>query len=332
MTRVAINGLGRIGRATLRILADTPALELVAVNDLTPIDDLVYLLRYDTVYGRLPETVRADDGRVVIGNREVRVLSEQDPARLPWKELDVDVVFECTGAFRHRKDLEKHVAAGAGRVVLSAPPKGGDVPSVVHGVNLLEGEPSVYSTSSCTTNCVVPVAEVMARRIGVRKALLSTVHAYTSSQGIVDSPSKQKERGRAGAANMILTTTGAASAAASILQDYEGCFDGLAIRVPVPAGSVADLTFVTAHTTSVEEINDVFRDESGQERYRGVLGVSEDPIVSSDVIGDPRASIVDLTATHVVDGDLVKVMSWYDNEWGYASQMVRQVSSLARTG
>jgi len=330
MARVAINGLGRIGRATLKILEETPELELVAVNDLTPMDTLVYLLRYDTVYGRFGKPVDADAEHLVVGNRIIRALNERDPAQLPWRDLNVDVVFECTGAFRHRKDLVKHIEAGARHAVLSAPAKGDDVASVVYGVNeLADDDKDAFSTASCTTNSIAPVAEVMARRVGVAKAVLTTVHAYTSTQGIVDSPSAKLERGRAAAANLIPTSTGAADATGEVLPQYQGRFNGLAIRVPIPVGSISDVTLVTERATSVDEVNDIFREEAQSERYAGVLGVAEDPIVSSDIIMDPRAAIVDLSSTQVVDGDLVKVMSWYDNEWGYASQMVKQVCALA---
>ena len=330
MTNVAINGLGRIGRAVLKIVLQTPELNLVAVNDLTPVDNLVYLLRYDSVYGRFDKTVIADSNKLIIDSQKIQVMSEKDPLSLPWRELNIDIVFECTGAFRNQDDLIKHLEAGARHVMLSAPAKKGDVASVVYGVNRLpDDDVAVFSTASCTTNCIAPVAEIMARRIGIKKAIMTTVHAYTSSQGIVDMPHKRIERGRAGAANLIPTSTGAASATTEILPSYSGIFDGIAIRAPVPAGSIADIIFVTEETTSADVINDIFREEKDTDRYRGVLGVSEDPIVSSDIIMDSRASIVDLTCTRVVDGDLVKVMSWYDNEWGYASQMVKQATSLS---
>lgn len=325
MATVAINGLGRIGRAALRILLETPELEVVAVNDLTDLEELVYLLRYDTVYGRLDEPVRADDGKLEIGGRVIRALSEGSPAALPWGECGVDLVLECTGAFRRRGDLEQHLDAGARHVILSAPAKGDDLTTVVYGVNDTgEETPAILSTASCTTNCIAPVAEILGRRVGVRKALMTTVHAYTSSQGLVDGPSKRPERGRAAAANLIPTSTGAAQATAETLPQYADRFDGLAIRVPVPVGSVTDMTFLTSRETSVEELDGIFREEANGARYAGVLGVVDEPIVSSDIVMDPRASIVDLGQTRVVDGDLVKLLAWYDNEWGYASQMVRQ--------
>jgi glyceraldehyde 3-phosphate dehydrogenase len=326
--RVAINGLGRIGRAILKLVMDQPALELVAVNDLVDAENLAYLLRFDTVYGRYAKEVAVNDGDLVVAGRKVRTLTSHAPADLPWKELGVELVFECTGRFTRREDLEKHVRAGARIVLLSAPSKDADVETVVRGANAVDGASGIISCASCTTNCITPIVEVIGRRIGFRKAVMTTVHAYTSSQSIVDGPDKRIRRGRAAAANLVPTTTGAALATARALPRYEGLIDGIAIRAPIPVGSIADLTFVTARTTTVEEVNRILTDEAGSERYAGVLGVSNDPLVSSDIIGDPRASIVDLDLTRVIDGDLVKVMSWYDNEWGYANQMIREALAV----
>lgn len=323
MAKVAINGLGRIGRATLKIVLDTLDLELVAANDLISPDNLAYLLNYDTVYGRYQKRVEHTDNGLLINGKEYRVFNEKDPARLPWGDLGVDVVFECTGVFRTKEGMEKHIEAGARHVILSAPEKTGEIPSVVHGVNSPEGSPKLLSTASCTTNCITPVVEVVGRRIGIRKAIMTTIHAYTSSQSIVDGPKKKWRRGRAAAANFVPTSTGAAKATTKVLTQFAGKFDGLAVRGPVAAGSIADIVLLVERPTSEEEVNRIFREEAQTERYRGILGVSEDPIVSSDIIQDPRASIVDLTMTKVVDGDLVKIMSWYDNEWGYSAQMVR---------
>src|SRR5688572_22019078 len=326
--RVAINGLGRIGRALLRVAIDEPALELVAVNDLVDAENLAYLLRFDTVYGRYSKPVAIERDDLVVAGRRLRTLRSRDPLELPWKELGVDLVFECTGALTRREDLEKHVRAGARVVLLSAPSKGEGVEMVVHGVNVPGGAPAIISCASCTTNCITPIVEVIGRRIGIEKAVMTTVHAYTSSQSIVDGPSKRFRRGRAAAANLVPATTGAAHATTRALPEYAGRFDGVAIRAPIPVGSIADITFVTSRETTVEEVNKIFIDEAETERYARVLGVSSDPLVSSDIVGDPRASIVDLELTKVIDGDLVKVMSWYDNEWGYANQMVRQAVSM----
>jgi len=329
-TKVAINGLGRIGRAILKLVLDEPSLELVAVNDLVDAEDLAYLLRFDTVYGRYSKPVVVDGGDLVVAGRAIRTLRSRDPSDLPWRELEVELVFECTGALTRRQDLEKHIRAGARLVLLSAPSKGGEVETVIHGANSPDGTPVIISCASCTTNCITPIVEIIGRRIGIVKAVMTTVHAYTASQSLVDGPSKRFRRGRAAAANLVPTTTGAALATTRALPEYAGLFDGIAIRAPVPVGSIADITFVTTRKTTADEVNEILTSEADTERYSGVLGVSHDPLVSSDVIGDPRASIVDLELTRVVDGDLVKVMSWYDNEWGYANQMLREAVSATR--
>ncbi|MFN3219084.1 MAG: type I glyceraldehyde-3-phosphate dehydrogenase [Acidimicrobiales bacterium] len=330
--RVAINGLGRIGRATLRSVLHEPALEVVAVNDLAPADNLAYLLRHDTAYGPFGERVSAEDSSLRIGDRTIDVRSEEDPAALPWKDLAVDLVFECTGVFRRADDIGKHLQAGASRVVLSAPAKDGAMATVVHGVNTDDGlGVEMVSCASCTTNCIAPVMEILERRVGVRKATMTTVHAYTTSQELVDGPAGKYRRGRAAAANIVPTTTGAADATALAVPSVEGRFDGVALRVPVAVGSIADIVCVTERTTSAEEINGIFVDEADTDRYRGIVGVASDPLVSSDIIGDARATLVDPSLTTVTDGDLVKVMAWYDNEWGYAQQMVRHACAMVGT-
>lgn len=329
-TRVAINGLGRIGRAILKLAIDEPALEVIAINDLADVENLAYLLRFDTVYGRYPRPLAVEKGGLAIAGRKLRALRSRDPLELPWKELGIDLVFECTGALTQRADLEKHIRAGARFVLLSAPSRGGEVETVVHGANVPQGAPSIISCASCTTNCITPIVEVIGRRIGFRKAVMTTVHAYTSTQSVVDGPNKRFRRGRAAGANLVPAETGAALATTRALPEYVGRFDGIAIRAPVPVGSIADLTFLALRRTSVEEVNRILSEEAETKRYAGVLGVSRDPLVSSDIVGDPRASVVDLNLTRVVDGDLVKIMSWYDNEWGYANQMLRE--ALALTG
>jgi len=331
MAKVAINGLGRIGRATFRVILKTPELDLVAVNDLVPIDNLAYLLQYDTAYGKYDKDVVVDGDTLVVDGNRYRVFSQRDPAQLPWSELEIDVVFECTGVFTRREGLEKHLQAGAKFVVLSAPAKSEDIGTVVHGVNV-PGEESVrmVSCASCTTNSIAPVVEIMGRRIGIKKAIMTTIHAYTSTQGIVDGPNKKFRRGRAAAANFVPTTTGAAIATTKALPQYAGKFDGVAIRAPIPVGSISDIIFVTERKTSAEEVNQIFKEEAESERYAGILGVTEDPLVSSDIVGDPRAAIIDLGMTRVVDGDLVKVMSWYDNEWGYTNQMIREALRIVK--
>ena len=330
MTNVAINGLGRIGRATLKIVLDTPGLNLVAANDIAVPESIEYLLRYDTVYGRYEKSVQAtDDGHLKIGEHRLRLLCERDPGQLPWNAMKVDIVFECTGAFTTREDLAAHVHAGARYVILSAPSKGDGVATIVHGVNVPLGDTTIFSCASCTTNCITPVMEILGRRIGVKKAIMTTVHAYTASQAIVDSAQRRLRRGRAAAANLVPTSTGAAMATSRALPEYRGRFDGVAIRAPIAVGSLADIVAVVNRTTTIDEVNHVFSEEATSQRYRGILGVTSDPIVSSDIIKDPRASIVDLGMTQVVDGDLVKVMSWYDNEWGYSNQLVREAVRIA---
>ena len=331
MVNVAINGLGRIGRAALKIILNAPELSLVAANDVATAENFGYLLRYDTVYGRYEKPVKTGDGQLIIGGKAIRFLSEKDPAKLPWKDLKIDLVFECTGRFTKREDLEKHIQAGAKKVILSAPSKSEEVVTAVHGVNHPEGNPLIISCASCTTNCIAPVAEIMARRIGVKKAIMTTVHAYTADQSLVDGPHKSLRRGRAGAANLVPTSTGAALATVKILPQYRDKFDGLAVRVPVTVGSLVDLVFVTERRTTADEVNRIFKEESEGGQYQDILGVTNDPFVSSDVIKDSRASIVDLGMTQVVDGDLVKVLSWYDNEWGYVSQMIRHAVRLVKT-
>ncbi len=329
MARVGINGLGRIGRATLKIALKTPELEVVAANELATATDVAYLLNHDTVYGRYETPVAAGDGVLAVGADRVKLLHEKDPALLPWRSLDIDIVFECTGAFVRREDLVKHVQAGAKYIVLSAPSKSDDVSTVVHGVNTPHDGVAIISCASCTTNCIAPVIEILGRRIGVRKAIMTTVHAYTSSQHIVDGPDRHIRRGRAGAANFVPTTTGAATATTRALPEYRGLFAGIAIRGPIAVGSLADIVVLTARPTTVAEVNAVFSEEAATDRYRGIVGVTDEPLVSSDIIKDSRASVIDLGMTQVVDGDLVKVLSWYDNEWGYSCQMVREAQRIA---
>jgi glyceraldehyde 3-phosphate dehydrogenase len=328
MATVAINGLGRIGRAALKILLDADSLDLVAVNDIADVDNLAYLLKYDTVYGRYPRAVTAADGALVIDGKRIPALAERDPANLPWDDLGVDLVLECTGVFTTAEDLERHVQAGASYVILSAPTKSDTVPTVVHGVNRPDGRPQIISCASCTTNCITPVIEVAHRRLGVERAIMTTIHAYTAGQQLVDGPSKNFRRGRAGAANLVPTSTGAAQATTRAVPELAGRFDGIAVRAPIPVGSVADIVFAASRPTTAQEVNEAFRQEAATARYEGILGVSEDPLVSADIVGDPRAAIIDLELTRVVDDTLVKVMAWYDNEWGFTNQMIREAQSV----
>jgi glyceraldehyde 3-phosphate dehydrogenase len=328
--KVAINGLGRIGRAALKLTLERPELELEAVNEIGSLENMAYLLRNDTVYGRYERSVDVADGKLVIDGRPLVYLSERDPARLPWEDLGIDLVFECTGQFTRREDAEKHVRAGAAWVVLSGPTKSPDVPTIIHGVNRPDGSSNVISCASCTTNSVTPLVEVLDRRFGAEKALMTTIHAYTATQALVDSPvgTDDLRRGRSAAQNFVPSSTGAAHATAQALPAVQDRFDGVAVRGPVAVGSLSDVVVLLGRETTREEVNETFREEAATERYRGVLAVTDEPLVSADIIKDPHASIVQLDMTRVVGGNLVKVMSWYDNEWGFTNQMVRGAVQL----
>ncbi|MEK6152292.1 type I glyceraldehyde-3-phosphate dehydrogenase [Flavobacteriaceae bacterium 3-367] len=329
MKRIAINGMGRIGRASLKVILDTPELELVAVNDLVPIENIAYLLKYDTVYGIYDKEIGTDGGNLVIDGKTIKYTSERNPEELPWAENNIEIVIESTGMFTLSEDAERHIKAGAKTVVISAPTKSADTPTVVHGVNSEDGKTSIFSCASCTTNNISPVVEVLGRRIGIKKAIMTTVHAYTASQEMVDAVSKKNFRmGRAGAANLVPTTTGAAIATTKALPAFAGKFDGVAIRVPIPVGSISDMTFVTEKPVTVQEVNDILEEEASTARYANVMATTYEPIVSSDIVKSPYASTVDLSMTRVVDGDLLKIMTWYDNEWGFTNQMIRQILEI----
>lgn len=331
MIRVAINGLGRIGRASFKALMNDSDVEIVAVNDLAAPYQLAYLLNFDTVYGKLPKKVASDNSNLYVNGRMVKVLNMPEPAYLPWREMNIDVVLECSGKFTKKEDLQKHISAGAKHVILSAPSESEDVLTIVHGVNSNQNENiEIISCASCTTNSIAPVLEILERRIGVKKAIMTTVHAYTSNQSVTDGVDSDMRRGRAAAANFIPVATGASQATTKVLPNLKNKFEGIAIQGPVPTGSLADITIVASRHTSVEEINRIFSEEAGSSRYVNILGVNVEPIVSSDILLDPRASVVDLTMTQVVDGDLIKVMSWYDNEWGYVNQLVKELKRIAR--
>jgi glyceraldehyde 3-phosphate dehydrogenase len=325
MKKIAINGMGRIGRASLKIILDTPELELVAVNDIASIDNIAYLLKYDSVHGTYEKDVKVDGNNLVVDGKSIPFYSQRNPSDLPWKALDVEIVIESTGFFTKEEDAQKHVDEGAKIVVISGPTSSGGVPTVVHGVNTKDGQSTIFSCASCTTNNISPVIEILGRRIGIKKAIMTTVHANTSSNTSVDAPHKKTRMGRAGFNNLIPTSTGAATATTKALPECAGIFDGMAIRVPVAIGSVSDIALVTAKKTTKEELNQIFTEEAATERYQNVIRVTNDPIVSSDIIKDPHAAVIDLEMTKVVDGDLVKVLAWYDNEWGFANQMIRQI-------
>ncbi|MFH1354110.1 MAG: type I glyceraldehyde-3-phosphate dehydrogenase [bacterium] len=329
--KLAVNGFGRIGRAVFKLALEQNGIDLVAVNDLGDIENLVYLLKYDSVYGRYGQGVKVEGSEIVVDEDRVAVLSEPDPTKLPWEKMEVDVVIESTGVFTEEEEARGHIEAGAKHVIISAPTKSEGVPTVVTGVNdkELKGK-EIISNASCTTNCAAPVAAVMDNVFGVKKALLTTVHAYTSSQGLVDGPSKKDwRRGRAAAVNMIPASTGAAIAATRAMPSLEGKFDGVAVRVPLSVVSISDFSFVLKKKATVEEINEAFKEAAVNPIYKGVLAVTDEPAVSSDFIGDPHSAIVDLSMTRAVDGDLVKVMAWYDNEWGYSNRLVEQVLEIS---
>lgn len=328
--RVAINGFGRIGRAFARRSAGR-GIEVVAINDLGSLENLAYLLKHDTVYGRAPFDVAAEGGVLRMGESRARFLSEKEPVNLPWRELGVDVVVESTGFFTDYDAAKAHIDAGASRVVITAPAKGEDGATILMGVNEDRFESAVVtSNASCTTNAASPVIAILNESVGIEKALLSTTHAYTASQAIVDGPSKKDmKEGRAGAQNIVPTSTGAAIAVTKAYPELAGKFDGISLRVPVPAGSIADITFLAKRPTSAEEVNDILRTAADDPRWEGIFSATDEELVSSDIVGEPCASIADLGMTRVVDGNLVKVLAWYDNEMGYTESLVRHVLKAA---
>ena len=329
--RVGINGFGRIGRNVLRAAKAANAdIEWVAVNDLTDTATLAHLLKYDSILGPYPGTVEATGDGIAIDGTEVKVLAERDPAALPWGDLGVDVVIESTGFFTNRDDAAKHLAGGAKKVVISAPAKGEDI-TVVLGVNFDDydsAQHDVISNASCTTNCLAPVAKVVHELVGIKHGLMTTIHAYTADQRLQDAPHKDLRRARAAALNLVPTSTGAAKAVGLVLPEINGRLHGYAIRAPVPTGSVIDLTFEADRETSVEELNGALQAAAASGPMQGILKYTEDPIVSSDIVTDPHSSIADAGLTSVIDGTLVKVVAWYDNEWGYSNRVVDVVQRV----
>jgi glyceraldehyde 3-phosphate dehydrogenase len=324
--RVAINGFGRTGRAAFRAAYEREAdIEWVAINDIAEPAMLAQLLKYDTVYGPLAGTVEAVDGAIVVDGTRIPAPSETDPARLPWGELGADVVIESTGRFRARADAEKHLTAGARKVIISAPAKDPDV-TVALGVNFDDVyDPEAHriiSNASCTTNCLAPVAMVLHEALGIRHGLMTTVHAYTGDQQLLDGPHKDYRRARAAACNLVPTTTGAAKALGLVVPALEGRLQGFAVRVPVPTGSLVDLTVEVERATSVAEVNEIVRDRADLGALEGILRYSEEPLVSSDIVKSPFSAIFDGGLTTVIDGTMVKVVAWYDNEWGYSNRLV----------
>ena len=323
-TKIAINGFGRIGRAFFKLAFDNKDIEVVALNDLNDNITLAHLLKYDTVYGKFDHDISSNDKELIIDGRKFKTFSEKDPVNLPWNDLEVDIVVESTGIFRTAEKASVHIKSGAKRVVISAPAKGGNVQTVVVGVNFDDsGNHEIISNASCTTNCIAPAVAIMNDKFGIKKAALTTIHSYTADQKLVDGPHKDLRRARAAAQNIVPTTTGAAIATTETIPELKGLFDGLAVRVPTPVVSLSDITMLLKKKVTVEEVNNAFKEAKDSIRYKGVLDVTEEPLVSSDFIGNPYASIVDLSLTKVIDGDLVKIIAWYDNEWGYSNALIK---------
>ncbi len=335
-TRVAINGFGRIGRAFFKLALEKPELEIVAINDLGNLENLAYLLRHDSVYGNYDKEVEAKDGKLTVAGKAYAFLSEKDATKLPWKDLDIDVVVESTGVFESYQKASVHIASGAKRVVITAPAKDEDTAeykTVLMGVNEEElGQCLISSNGSCTTNSVSPVMDILSKTIGIKKAFLNTAHGYTATQALVDSPTKGEDyrRGRAAGINIVPSTTGAAIAVGRAVHELLGKFDGVAMRVPVATGSLSAIVFLAERETTKEEINDILERASHDKRWEGILAATRDQLVSSDIIGDRHAAIVDLSLTHVTGGDLCAVYSWYDNEMGYTYTLVDHVVKVGQ--
>lgn len=323
--KIAINGFGRIGRAAFKIILDNNYnVEIAAINDLTDNETLAHLLKYDTVYGVYDKKVKATAKGISAAGKEYKILAERNPEELPWGELGVDIVLECTGFFTKKEEAEKHIAAGAKRVIISAPSKSDDIGTYVLGVNAekISKNEKIISNASCTTNSIAPVMKVLEENFGIQKALMTTIHSYTADQNLADGPHKDLRRARAAAQNIVPTTTGAAKATAKIIPELNNKFDGIAVRVPTPVGSLSDITALLKKNVSVENINKAFLDAAKRKELKDVIAVTEEPIVSSDIIKNPYSTIVDLAMTKVADGNLVKIIAWYDNEWGYANRLV----------
>ncbi len=329
---IAINGFGRIGRSAFKIISEKyPHLNVVAINDLANIDDLVYLLKHDTAYGQFSQKVEMVNGGFKVNRKKVAVFAIREPKELPWQKLKVDVVLECTGVFRDKASLSAHLEAGAKKVVLSAPAKKSGVKMVVLGVNekKINKSDDIISCASCTTNCLAPATELLRKKFGIKKALMTTIHSYTAGQNLIDGPNKDKRRGRAAALNIVPTTTGAAKATAEVIPSLKNNFDGLAVRVPTVVGSLCDSVYLLKKKTNIEAVLSLFT-KASLGNLKGILAVSDEEIVSSDIIGNTNSTIIDLPSTKLIDGDMLKVISWYDNEWGYSSRLVELAIHLAK--
>ena len=324
MIKLAINGFGRIGRNALKILLERRDVQVVAINDITDAKTLAHLLKHDSSYGTYDKKVTAGENSIFVNTREIPVFAEKDPAKLPWKDLGVDVVIESTGFFTKPEDAKAHIKAGARKVVISAPAKGEGAKTVVIGVNeeILTDEDTIVSNASCTTNCIAPVMKVLEDTFGIEKAMMTTVHSYTGSQRILDAPAKDLREARSAAENIVPTSTGASKAAALAIPTLKDRFNGLSVRVPTPVVSLSDITAIIKRDTTKEELVKVFKKASKEPYYQGIIGVTEEELVSSDFIGDPHSCIVDLPLIDVVGGNMIKIVAWYDNEWGYSNRLV----------
>ena len=331
-TRIAINGFGRIGRNAFKIAFDRNDVEIVAINDLTDTKTLAHLLKHDSNYGQYSHDVSFDDQSIIVDGNKITVMAQKDPAQLPWKDLNVDVVIESTGFFVDPAKARAHIDAGARKVVISAPAKGDGADTIVLGVNedKLESSSDVISNASCTTNCITPVAAVIESTFGIDKAMMTTVHSYTSDQRLQDAPHKDLRRARNAAENIIPTSTGATIAATEALPSLKGMFGGLSLRVPTPVVSISDFVIITKKNVTVEEVNEAFKKAAAEPYYQGILAVTEEPLVSSDFIGNSHSAIVDLALTAVVGGNMLKVVAWYDNEWGYSNRLVEVTADAGR--
>lgn len=330
---LAINGFGRIGRSAFKIIVEKfPNINIVGINDLASTEDLAYLLQYDSAYGIFNEKIKHTKNAIYVGKKKVPFFSIKNPQELPWQKLKVDVVLECTGQFKDKDSLSLHIQAGAKKVVLSAPAKKDGIKTVVLGVNEknIRKSDDIVSCASCTTNCLSPITDVIKRKFGIKKALMTTIHSYTASQNLIDSPHKKdKRRGRAAALNMLPTTTGAAIATTEVIPSLKNKFDGLAVRVPTAVGSITDAVYLLKKKTNADAVNKAFS-QAAKGRLKGVLDVSDEALVSSDIVGNSYSAIVDSPSTKVVDGDLLKVIAWYDNEWGYSSRLVELADYMAK--
>ena len=332
MVRVAINGFGRIGRNSLKILLERDDTEVVAINDRSEADILAHLLKHDSAYGTYGREVSTEDNAIIVDDIKIPVFTEDDPKNLPWEALDVDVVLECTGAFTKPEAARAHIEAGAKRVIISAPAKGEGAKTIVVGVNdaEVEDDDEIISNASCTTNCIAPIMKALEDEFGIEKAMMTTVHSYTASQKILDGPARDWRESRAAAINIIPTTTGASKAAALTIPALKDRFNGLSIRVPTPVVSLSDITAVIKRDTTKEELVDFFKKCAKEPAYEGIIGVTEEELVSSDFIGDPRSCIVDLPLIDVVGGNMIKVVAWYDNEWGYSCRLVELAADFGK--